>query len=120
MFRHIFPCCQGPWYLVFPSAFHLFLAGCFLKGPCQGPFPLPLASASFPGEAECGRVVAVPGAALGGVLLPSCLLFSLLAPLKLLWPRLGTGGRLPVKGRVHIQLDRQKYKRLSVMHGIIS
>ena len=30
------------------------------------------------------------------------------------------GVRLPVKGRVHIQLDRQKYERLSIMHRIIS
>lgn len=116
MFGHFFPCCQGPCYLVFPSALQLFLAGSLLKGPRQGPFSLPLASASFPGEAECGRVVAVLGAASGGVLLPSCLRFCLPAPLKLLWPRLGPGGRLPVKGGVHVQLDRQKCERLSVMH----
>ena len=46
--------------------------------------------------------------------------FSLLAPLKLLWPRLEPGVRLPVKGRVHVQLDRQNYERLSVMHRFIS
>ena len=116
VFGHFFSCCQGPCYLVFPSAFQLFLAGSLLKGPRQGLFPLPLASASFPGEAECGRVVAVLGAALGGVLLPSCLRFCLPAPLKLLWPRLGPGGRLPVKSGVHVQLHRQKCERFSVMY----